>query len=181
MDKSELLEKIITDPKPLSINQREAVLSENHRIRIIAGAGAGKTETLTRRIVYLLLSKHVDPSAIVAFTFTDKAAESMKSRVYERVKHLGGDDICARLGEMFVGTIHGYCNRLLQDHFGYGDWGALDENQEMAYIMQIGWDLGLGQSGNYSINCEDFLNTTNVYYNEIIPEIRFRRKKMPIF
>lgn len=138
----ELSERILNEPKPLSRQQRLAVLCNHSHIRIIAGAGAGKTETLTRRIVYLLLSKNVDPSAVVAFTFTDNAAESMKSRVYERVKHLGGNDICARLGEMFVGTIHAYCNRLLQDHFGYGDWGALDENQEMAYIMQVGWDLG---------------------------------------
>lgn len=173
----ELIERILNEPKPLSRQQRLAVLCNHSHIRIIAGAGAGKTETLTRRIVYLLLSKNVDPSAVVAFTFTDNAAESMKSRVYERVKHLGGNDICARLGEMFVGTIHAYCNRLLQDHFGYGDWGALDENQEMAYIMQVGWDLGLGQNGNYSINCEDFLSTANVYYNELIPESRFRRKR----
>lgn len=172
-----LAEKILNEPKPLSEQQRRAVLCDHSRIRIIAGAGAGKTETLTRRIVYLLLVKNVEPSAIVAFTFTEKAAESMKSRVYERVKHLGGDEICARLGEMFIGTIHGYCYRFLEGFFGYGDWGVLDEKQEMAYLMRVGWSMGLGRSGYYANNCEDFLNTQNVYYGEMIPGEALRKKK----
>ena len=173
----ELTLKILNEPKPLSIQQRRAVLCTKPHIRIIAGAGAGKTETLTRRIVYLLLVQGIDPSAIVAFTFTEKAAQSMKSRVYERVRHLGGDEICARLGEMFIGTIHGFCYRLLEEHFGYGDWGVLDEKQEMAYLMRIGWNLGLGRSGYYATNCEDFLNSLNVFYGEMLPETSLRKKR----
>lgn len=81
METSQKLEQILNHPKPLSDTQKKAVLSDKDHIRIIAGAGAGKTETLTRRIVYNLIHEAVDPSAIVAFTFTDKAAQSMKSRV----------------------------------------------------------------------------------------------------
>ena len=165
----DLISTILNEPKPLSTQQRNAVTCDASHIRIIAGAGAGKTETLTRRIVYLLLVKEVEPSSIVAFTFTEKAAESMKSRVYERVKHLGGKEVCARLGEMFIGTIHGYCARLLEQHFGHGDYGVLDDKQEMAYLMRVGWSLGLGNGGYYSTNCEIFLNTLNVYYGEMIP------------
>lgn len=172
-----LAEKILNEPKPLSDRQRRAVLCDRPQIRIIAGAGAGKTETLTRRIVYLLLVQNVDPSTIVAFTFTEKAAQSMKSRVYERVKHLGGDEVCARLGEMFIGTIHGYCYRLLEEFFGYGDWGVLDDKQEMAYLMRVGWSMGLGKNGYYATNCEDFLNTQNVFYGEMIPRKTLRKKK----
>ncbi|KUK68850.1 MAG: UvrD/REP helicase [Methanocalculus sp. 52_23] len=172
-----LTEKILNEPKPLSDQQRRAVLCDRSHIRIIAGAGAGKTETLTRRIVYHLIVQNVEPSAIVAFTFTEKAAQSMKSRVYERVKHLGGDEICAHLGEMFIGTIHGYCYRLLEEYFGYGDWGVLDEKQEMAYLMRVGWAMGLGRSGYYATNCEDFLNALNVYYGEMIPEENLRKKE----
>lgn len=172
-----LTDKILNEPRPLSDQQRRAVLCDRSHIRIIAGAGAGKTETLTRRIVYLLLVQNVEPSTIVAFTFTEKAAQSMKSRVYERVKHLGGDEICAHLGEMFIGTIHGYCNRLLEEYFGYGDWGVFDEKQEMAYLMRVGWAMGLGRSGYYATNCEDFLNALNVYYGEMIPEGNLRKKK----
>ena len=76
MEKSQQREKILSHPKPLSPNQRRAVLSSNQHIRIIAGAGAGKTETLTRRIVYHLIYEEIDPAAIVAFTFTEKTAQA---------------------------------------------------------------------------------------------------------
>jgi len=160
----------------LSPAQKKAVICDETHIRIIAGAGAGKTETLTRKIVHLLLVKGVVPSAIVAFTFTEKAAQSMKSRVYERVRHLGGEDICARLGDMFIGTMHGYCNRILEDDFGYGDYGVLDDKQEMAYLMRFGWSLGLGKEGYYASNCENFINSLNVAYGEMIPEDILERK-----
>lgn len=117
MEKAQQREKILSHPKPLSPNQRRAVLSDKQHIRIIAGAGAGKTETLTRRIVYHLIYEEIDPAAIVAFTFTDKAAEGMKSRIYDRLKDLGRDDLRARIGDLYVGTIHGYCFRLLTDYF----------------------------------------------------------------
>ena len=105
-DKKALVEKILSTPKRLSDDQRKAVLSESRYSRIIAGAGAGKTETLTRRIVYLLAVKEVPPSEIVAFTFTEKAAQSMKSRVYQRVGEICGEKATANLGEMYIGTIH---------------------------------------------------------------------------
>ncbi|MBE0525131.1 MAG: ATP-dependent helicase [Methanosarcinales archaeon] len=174
-DGTKLFDKIINEPKPLSESQKSAVLSDSEHIRIIAGAGAGKTETLTRKIVYLLIHKKVDPSSIVAFTFTEKAAQSMKSRIYDRIKHLGGDEICARLGDMFVGTIHGYCSRLLEDYFSFGDYDVLDENQEMAFLMRVGWEIGLGNNGKYSTNCETFLNTSNVVYGELIPKDKLKK------
>ncbi len=176
MDKTKLLERILNEPKKLSDSQTAAVLSDKDHIRIIAEAGAGKTETLTRKIVYLLLHEQADPSSIVAFTFTEKAAQSMKSRVYDRLKHLCGDEVCARLGDMFIGTIHGYCSRLLEDHFGYGDYGVLDENQEMAFLMRVGWKLGLNKTGKYSTNCETFLSTSNVVYGELIPTDKLKKK-----
>jgi len=71
-DKSALIEKILSTPTRLSKDQEEAVLSKSRYHRVIAGAGAGKTETLTRRIVYLLAVEGVKASEIVAFTFTDK-------------------------------------------------------------------------------------------------------------
>jgi len=52
---------------------------------------------------------------------------------------------------MYVGTIHGFCFHLLEDRFGYGSWGILDENQEMADLMRIGWELNLTGSSNYTI------------------------------
>lgn len=168
MGKKQILDEIINKPKPLSDEQKQAVISEKNYIRVIAGAGAGKTETLTRRVVYLLLCEEVEPRSIVAFTFTEKAAQSMKSRIYERVRQLRGEPACARLGEMYVGTIHAYCFRLLEDYFGYGGYDVLDENQEMAFLMREGWGLGLGVGGSYASNCRDFLRSANVVYDELI-------------
>ena len=82
MNRERVVEEILSKPSELSEDQAKAVVSEYRYVRVIAGAGAGKTETLTRRIVYLLLAEEVEPSDIVAFTFTEKAAQSMKNRIY---------------------------------------------------------------------------------------------------
>ncbi|NMC18729.1 MAG: ATP-dependent helicase [Chloroflexi bacterium] len=170
MEKEQQREKILNHPKPLSPNQRRAVLSDKQHIRIIAGAGAGKTETLTRRIVYHLIYEEIDPAAIVAFTFTDKAAEGMKSRIYDRLKDLGRDDLRARIGDLYVGTIHGYCFRLLTDYFNYGNHDVFDENQERAFLSIVGKDLGLANAGNYIRNCKNFLETVKVVEGELISD-----------
>jgi DNA helicase-2/ATP-dependent DNA helicase PcrA len=167
-EKGKILNHILEKPKPLSEEKKKIVVTNSKYVRIVAGAGAGKTETLTRRIAYLLLVSDVQPSEIVAFTFTERAAQSMKSRIYQRVKELGGEEICAKLGEMYIGTIHGYCLRIIQDKFEYSNYDAMDENQEMAFLMREGWSMGLGKHGSYSKNCARFLSSAAVVYNELI-------------
>jgi DNA helicase-2/ATP-dependent DNA helicase PcrA len=167
---------VLQTPQPLSEEQKKAVTSDSRYVRVVAGAGTGKTETLTRRIAFLLLCRQQEPASIVAFTFTERAAQSMKSRVYDRVRQLKGEAACARLGNMYVGTIHGYCLRILQDKFGYGDHDPLDENQEMAFILREGWGLGLGKDGPYSKNCADFLISVDVVYNELLDREKLREK-----
>ncbi len=176
MTHTQLLHTILHEPRPLSESQQSAITTQSPHVRIIAGAGAGKTETLTRKIVSLLLVEHVEPASIVAFTFTEKAAANMKSRIYKRVKELGEDALCARLGEMYVGTIHGFCFHLLEDQFGYGSWGILDENQEMAYLMRVGWELNLTGSSNYTINCQDFKRSVGVVYNEMLSRDEVKKR-----
>lgn len=173
--KEKILKAILEKPKKLSPDQEKAVVSQRKYLRIVAGAGAGKTETMTRRIAYLLLYKDVEPKSIVAFTFTERAAQSIKDRIYKRVRDLQGDNACARLGEMFVGTIHAYCFRILQDYFGYGDYEVLDDNQEMAFMIREGWPFGLGD-GNYSKNCQDFIQSVNVVYDELLSRSNLKKK-----
>jgi len=176
MTHTQLLHTILHEPRPLSESQQSAITTQSPHVRIIAGAGAGKTETLTRKIVSLLLVEHVEPASIVAFTFTEKAAANMKSRIYKRVKELGEDALCARLGEMYVGTIHGFCFHLLEDQFGYGSWGVLDENQEMAYLMRVGWELNLTGSSNYTEKCQDFKRSVGVFYNEMLSRDEVKKR-----
>jgi DNA helicase-2/ATP-dependent DNA helicase PcrA len=181
MEDKIILRQILETPRPLSEEQKRAVLSESRYLRIVAGAGTGKTETLTRRIAYLLLYKEEEPASIVAFTFTERAAQGMKSRIYERVHQFKGEDACAKLGEMYVGTIHGYCLQILEDKFGYGDHDPLDENQEMAFTLREGWGLGLTKDGGYSKNCGEFLRSVDVVYNELLSQDNLRQKAADFF
>ena len=70
----------------LNENQKMAVTDESSHLRIIAGAGSGKTRVLTMRIAYLIEKKGVKPYNILAITFTNKAAREMKNRINEIIK-----------------------------------------------------------------------------------------------
>lgn len=169
--RADLIERIVNGKPKLSYDQKKAVLSKSRYTRVIAGAGAGKTETLTRRIAYLLLVEKFKPKSIVAFTFTEKAAQSMKSRIYQRIAQIAGSDATKNLGEMYVGTIHAYAKRILEDNFRFGNHGVLDDNQEIAFVMRHGWDLGINNYGGlYADCCRTFLRTVNMAWDEMLDE-----------
>lgn len=79
---------------------------------IIAGPGSGKTFTLVERIVYLITHKGVIPESLFVVTFTDKAARELTTRISSRLSEL---DIKFNLNEMYLGTFHSICLRLLED------------------------------------------------------------------
>ena len=106
----------------------DAVAHRGSHVQIIAAAGSGKTEVVSQRVASLLATE--PPESIVAFTFTEKAAEELKERIRERVAATLGDDATDQLGRLFVGTIHAYCFRLLQTHVPkYETYTPLDANQ----------------------------------------------------
>ncbi|MGH2783698.1 MAG: DNA helicase PcrA, partial [Actinomycetota bacterium] len=87
--------------------QREAVAHDGGPLLVVAGAGSGKTKVLTHRIAYLIRERKVSPFAILAITFTNKAAGEMKERV--------GGLVGSRLGAaMWVMTFHSACARILR-------------------------------------------------------------------
>lgn len=162
---------LLNNPKKLSKDQSDAVTCKSRYIKVIAGAGTGKTETLTRKIAYLILIENVPPSSIVAFTFTEKAAQSMKERIYETIEYFLGKEGLNRLGEMYVGTIHAYAKKLLEDEYKFGIHTLLDDNQETAFLLREGWTLGLGsRGGNYSDSCKTFLKAFNMSLDEQLEE-----------
>ena len=91
----------------LNEQQKLAVKDESNHIRIIAGAGSGKTRVLTMRIAYLIQEKNIKPYHILAITFTNKAAKEMKTRINDMLGDVGTG--CA------ISTIHSLCMRILSE------------------------------------------------------------------
>lgn len=91
----------------LNEKQKEAAMCCDQHVRIIAGAGSGKTRVVTTRIAYLIEEKHVFPNKILAITFTNKAAKEMKERLYTLLED--------KSAGIQVSTIHSFCVRLLRE------------------------------------------------------------------
>src|SRR6476469_1484509 len=115
--------------------QTSAVVAEDGPLLILAGAGIGKTKTLTQRIAYLIGEKGIWPNQILAVTFTNKAAREMRER------------LAALLGQPnsrgfmpWMGTFHGICVRLLrQDGQAIGiqsNFVIYDEDDRQGLIKQ---------------------------------------------
>ena len=103
----------------LNSRQQKAVKVDEAPILVIAGAGSGKTKVLTHRIAYLIFQKKINPSNILAVTFTNKAAQEMKDRIEFISKDIPNRKIMKNL---WIGTFHSICARILRqeiDILGY--------------------------------------------------------------
>ena len=120
------------DIQSLNPQQKEAVLDEHQYLRIIAGAGSGKTRVLTMRIAYLMEEKKVWPSKILAITFTNKAAREMETRVLSLMKE--------EVSKPTVCTIHSLCVRILRQEIeamGYPkNFTILDVEDQKAILKE---------------------------------------------
>ncbi|MCH5352633.1 MAG: ATP-dependent helicase [Acutalibacter sp.] len=135
MDITQVLEHYLTD------EQRLAVLDDHRDILCLACAGSGKSRTLAFRIAYLIATG-CPADSIVAFTFTDKAAESIKRRVSEALSKFGLPQTL--VGAMYIGTIHSYCQHLLGNvDARYRQFEVLDENGLKLYLLSRYRSLGL--------------------------------------
>lgn len=116
--------------------QLKAVTADDGPLLILAGAGSGKTKTLTHRIAYLIQQKGIWPDEILAVTFTNKAAREMRLRLGD----LLGDDGSRRGFMNWMGTFHGICVRLLRidgDRIGIQpNYVIYDEDDRQGLIKQ---------------------------------------------
>lgn len=122
--------------KGLNAAQADAVRTTEGPLLILAGAGSGKTKTLTHRVAYLIANEGVWPNEILAVTFTNKAAREMR----ERLGHLLDRDAGERNFMPWMGTFHGICVRLLRidgDKIGISsNYVIYDEDDRQGLIKQ---------------------------------------------
>ncbi|MCU0849276.1 MAG: ATP-dependent helicase [Spirochaetes bacterium] len=123
--------------------QFEAINTIEQNLQIIACAGSGKTGVVTERVVKILKTKKdIKPKNIVAFTYTEKAAGELKTRIYKRVKEELGD--INGMADMYIGTIHSYCLKLLRDTYSqYNKFVVLDEVKTKIFIDKNAYNLGI--------------------------------------
>jgi len=115
----------------LNDKQYEAVVNTEGPCLVIAGAGSGKTKVLTHKIAYLMADKNVKPWDILAITFTNKAANEMKSRVENLVGNAAND--------MWIGTFHSICVRILRrqiDRIGFDTSFIIFDTSDQKTLMK---------------------------------------------
>ena len=125
----------------LSDEQHKAAVDPAREVLCLACAGSGKSRTLAFRIAWLL-DQGADPASIVAFTFTEKAANSIKLRVAEALEATGRNPTA--LGAMYIGTIHSYCHHILGAiDARYRQFEVLDDNRLILYLVSRYAELGI--------------------------------------
>lgn len=111
--------------------QQEAVQTTEGRVRVIAGAGSGKTRAIAYRYAYLVNEVGIDPGNILCLTFTNKAAREMKSRIAALVP--------AGMNNDFICTIHGFCVKFLREEIfrlGYPKSFSIIDEEDMTSLAK---------------------------------------------
>jgi DNA helicase-2/ATP-dependent DNA helicase PcrA len=171
--------------------QADAVKTTTGPVLILAGAGSGKTKTLTHRIAYLMTQERVWPNEILAVTFTNKAAKEMR----ERLAHLVGQET-TRSFMPWMGTFHGICVRLLRidgDKIGIQpNYVIYDEDDRQGLIKQAMKQLSItdkqikpravssaiSNAKNELVGPEEFANTSHYPFQQAVAKIYALYEKM---
>lgn len=165
------MEVIMTTEEILRTNltdeQYNAVVDESKHILCLACAGSGKSRTLAYKIAYLV-SKGESPESIVAFTFTEKAAESIKRRVAEALHKFGLPE--NYIGAMFIGTLDSFCQKLIGNiDARYRQFDILDQNGLILFVMSRFYQLEIQSNGGYFKTINELTKAWQTLNNENIP------------
>ncbi|MCB9799484.1 MAG: UvrD-helicase domain-containing protein [Candidatus Omnitrophica bacterium] len=126
--------------------QKAAVEAAGKNILVAAGAGTGKTRVLVERFIHLVVHHHIPVTEILTLTFTEKAANEMKSRILQRFGELGLDAERRQLESAYISTIHAFAARLLKDHpveAGLDPDFRVVEPEEAGYLKELALDEAL--------------------------------------
>ncbi len=167
----------------LNKEQKEAVSTINGSVLIIAGAGSGKTKTLTHRVAYLIQEAGIRPTNILTVTFTNKAAQEMKERI---ISILNTDD---KKSLPIIGTFHSICVKILRseiDKLGYkNSFHIVDTQDQQSMIKKIMKELeintdqfnpkaflsAISSSKNEMTDADLFSQQANGYYEETLSKV----------
>ena len=130
----------------LNPNQKQAVLTKSRYVRVIAGAGSGKTRVLTTRMVHLIQDLGVAANSVLAITFTNKAANEMKERIHRML----GDGAAG----VHLSTIHSLCVRILREDCPSmnlpRNFTVLDQEDQKSILKEAYKEIGLDRQ-KYSL------------------------------
>ncbi len=138
----------------LNPEQLEAVTLPHSSALILAGAGSGKTRVLTTRIAWLIQTGQVSPLAVMAVTFTNKAAREMLTRISAMLP--------INTRGMWVGTFHGLCNRMLRAHHREAElpqtFQILDSADQLSMVKRVMRGLGIDDEKYPPRQAQYFIN-----------------------
>jgi DNA helicase-2/ATP-dependent DNA helicase PcrA len=139
---------------PLNDAQREAVSAPPGHALVLAGAGSGKTRVLVHRIAWLLATNEATDFSVLAVTFTNKAANEMRSRIEAMLRR--------PVGGMWVGTFHGLAHRLLRAHWREAGlpegFQILDSEDQLRTIRRVLRSLDLDEAQWQPKRAQSFIN-----------------------
>lgn len=96
--------------------QKKAIITTEGPVLIIAGPGTGKTFTLVKRAIYLIIEKGISPEQIMIATFTEKAAKELITRITNELMNVG---VSVNINDMYIGTFHSICLRIIKENLEF--------------------------------------------------------------
>lgn len=145
--------------KGLNNPQKQAVKATEGKVRVIAGAGSGKTRVLTKRYIYLVDVLGINPANILCMTFTNKAAQEMRNRISRLVNFHNAND--------FICTIHSFCLKVLRkDIYRLGfpkTFTILDEEDQKSIAREVFADFNVTRQQN---TLDKFVKGMTAYKSE---------------
>ena len=182
----------------LNPEQLRAVLQTEGAVLILAGAGSGKTKTLTHRIAYLIEEKRVNPERMLAVTFTNKAAGEMRERIAKLLAKSEAAEYRAVVLPPHIGTFHNICAKILRreiealSHLGYGrNFNIIDADDQQSIVKKAMKELemdpdqvrprslleAISKAKNAQMDPEKYLLQTGSYYEELAAKVYERYQK----